>query len=139
MQSHLRERSNIAANRLILNKDISDPNYKGYQTARYLEDQYSELYKSFQFSSELSFSTFYKYANITGEYKKPKRLTDLCDYCEKGKDLKKKIDEYLIDLDFETNNNFDIKKIIEYFMLKRNDLNDKIANQILKMKIWFNR
>ncbi|CAF0844074.1 unnamed protein product [Brachionus calyciflorus] len=93
INSFLKEKSNIASNRLCLNKNPSDPNFKQLQNARYLEDNIIELYKSFPFSNEISISTFYKYVNLSGEFKKPFRWTDLCDYCERGKILKDNLDK----------------------------------------------
>ena len=39
--------------------------------AMYLEDNRSELYKTFPFKDEISKSTFMKYSNISREFKKP--------------------------------------------------------------------
>ena len=58
---------------------------------------------SFPFIHEISFSAFLK--NIGKEYKKPKRLTDICDYCEFGKSLKLELIEHAVDFDFVSNTN----------------------------------
>jgi len=42
-----------------------------------------EAYSRFESSSELSFSSFYKY--LGDEFKKPHRFSDLCEYCEMNK------------------------------------------------------
>ena len=113
----MREKSNIASNRPYVNKDPNDPEYKTIQNARYLEDQYSELYKAFEFSSEISRSTFYKYANISGEFKKAYRWTDLCDYCERGKSLKREIQENLRDFNFNYEEVFEPNSLIEMMLI----------------------
>jgi hypothetical protein len=64
----LKEKSNIASNRLVKIKK-SDTLVPG----RYLEENKTELYKLFPFSDQLSKSTFFKYTNLNGEYKKPHR------------------------------------------------------------------
>lgn len=48
----------------------------------------SETYQKFESKNELCFKTFYSY--VGKEFKKPHRLTDLCDYCEQGIKIKKK-------------------------------------------------
>ena len=118
----MRERSQISSNRLFLNKDPTDPEYKTSQSARYLEDQFSELYKSFEFSSEISFSTFYKYAKKSGEFKKPYRWTDICDYCERGKHLKREIELKLKEFDFNYEEVFEPDRMIKCFEKKKTEL-----------------
>ncbi|CAF0854416.1 unnamed protein product [Brachionus calyciflorus] len=113
IEDFLKEKSNIASNRLFVNKNPTDTNYKKLENARYLEDQISELYKSFPFSNEISKSTFYKYSNVSGEFKNPYRWTDLCDYCESGKRLKIEIENLMTEMNFEIQETFDLKKTID--------------------------
>lgn len=61
---------------------------------QYRTETLTDLYETFDFKNELSFSCFYSY--ISNEFKKPRRLTDLCHYCENGRILKKKITEAAI-------------------------------------------
>ena len=49
---------------------------------RYLENNLTETYKMFPFKDTISKTTFIKYLKINKVYKKPFRLTDLCDFCE---------------------------------------------------------
>jgi hypothetical protein len=77
IESHLNEKSNVASNRLVVNKNPMHENYKQSIPARYLEDTRSVLYKMFPNSEEISKSTFYKYSHINGEYKKPHRYFSL--------------------------------------------------------------
>ncbi len=79
VQNHLEEHSNIASNRLVrvrdhsqINDDVNDEHIF-YMPARYLEDNKTELYKSFGFRDQVSKSTFFKYANINNQFKKPYR------------------------------------------------------------------
>ncbi|RNA26241.1 hypothetical protein BpHYR1_013587 [Brachionus plicatilis] len=117
IDNFLREHSNVASNRLFLNRNHLDVNYGEVQNARYLEDGISELYKKFYFSNEVGRSTFYKYVKRNGEFKKAFRLTDICDYCEKGNHLKNKIQKYLKILNYDKNSLFDSIKIINDFEL----------------------
>ncbi|CAF0891443.1 unnamed protein product [Brachionus calyciflorus] len=113
IEDYLKEKSNIASNRLFINKNPVCVNFKKLENARYLEDRMTELYKNFPYSNEISKSTFYKYANLSGEYKKPYRWTDLCDYCESGKRLKIDIDNLMEDLNFRIQETLEIKKMID--------------------------
>lgn len=70
----LKEKSNIASNRLAKNKNVQSDNFGQLVPARYLEENKSELFKAFPFSNEISKSTFFKYTNLIGEYKKPHRF-----------------------------------------------------------------
>ena len=81
MHSYLQERSTVAANRLVKEKRYSRDHH--YQTVRYLDENMIELYKQFPFRNEISKSTFVKYLKKTGQFKKPHRFSDLCEYCEK--------------------------------------------------------
>jgi len=66
--------SSIAANRYLK---------KLQKNAFYCECFLIETYSRFESSSELSFSSFYKY--LGDEFKKPHRFSDLCEYCEMNK------------------------------------------------------
>lgn len=91
IKSYLYENSNIVSNRLVTNKDEDDENFSKRVPARSLETNKIELYKRFPLADKMTIGTFYKYMLKSCEFKKPHRLTDLCDYCEKGKELEKKI------------------------------------------------
>jgi hypothetical protein len=77
IETHLNEKSNVASNRLVINKNPVHENYKQPNPARYLEDTRSVLYKMFPNSDEISKSTFYKYSHINGEYKKAHRYLNI--------------------------------------------------------------
>lgn len=64
----LKEKSNIASNRLVKIKNTGQ-----LVPARYLEENKTELFKLYQFSEQISKSTFFKYTNLNVEYKKPHR------------------------------------------------------------------
>ncbi len=53
------------------------------------------------YKDEISFSTFCN--KIDNIYKKPHRLTDLCEYCEIGNELKKEIQHFIQEYGFEYN------------------------------------
>ncbi|CAF0925295.1 unnamed protein product, partial [Brachionus calyciflorus] len=127
---YLQERSSIASNRLFINRDPSHPEFRTNQSARYLEDQYSELFKSFQFSSQLSFSSFYKYASLSGQFKKPFRLTDICDYCEWSKILKKEIEKKTKELNYNFGEQFDFRKTLFAFEKKKTILQNILSEEL---------
>jgi hypothetical protein len=66
--------SSVAANRYLK---------KLQKNAFYCECSLVEAYSRFEYCSELSFSSFYKY--LGDQFKKPHRYSDLCEYCEKNK------------------------------------------------------
>jgi len=62
-----------------------------YINVRYLDDTTSNLYYLFKKSYpdiKISKSTFFR--NISNQYKKPSKLTDLCPICEAGREYEKK-------------------------------------------------
>ncbi len=77
IDTFLKEKSNIASNRLVKIRNPAHKNYKQAIPARYLENSRSELYQQFPFSNEISKTTFFKYSNINGEYKNPHKLVFL--------------------------------------------------------------
>lgn len=88
-KTYLDENSRIVANRLTTNKDSDDEeNYKMAVPAKILEKRITDLYKAFPLANQMCISTFLKYARKTNIYKKPQRLTDLCDYCDKARSIK---------------------------------------------------
>lgn len=97
----MHEKSNVASNRLVKNKNPNDEHYNELIPARYLESNVFELYKDFPHADKLKISTFRKYLKMSGEFKKPFRWTDLCDYCEKGKQLKANLTKILEAADYE--------------------------------------
>jgi len=70
--TYLKEKSAVASNRLVLNKN--NPTEKIRIPVRYLEASFTELYKKFPFKQLISWSTFFKYAKLSGQFKKPHRL-----------------------------------------------------------------
>lgn len=86
--------SNIASNRVIKSKEIKGE----HVNVRYCSMSISEAYHCFPNKFEISFSTFYSY--VGNEFKKPHRLTDLCEYCELGKKIKQELLRHAIDYDF---------------------------------------
>ena len=81
--SYAENRSTVAANRLVIER-VEQPGQlvKQLQPVRYLDENFSELYNQFPFRDELSKSSFVKYLTISGKFRKPHRLSDLCEYCE---------------------------------------------------------
>lgn len=84
INNYLEKMSQIASNRTVQvdNEEIN---------VRYLNTSISEAYQNFERKNEISFSCFYSY--VGDNFKKPHRLTDLCEYCELGKKLKKELSQ----------------------------------------------
>lgn len=75
--NYLKQKSTIASNRCSKSK-ISGT----IVPVRYLENTKIELYKEFHEKENVSLTTFKKYCNIDGQFRKSTRITDICDYCE---------------------------------------------------------
>ena len=133
INEHLENSSSVASNRTI--KDKSGEKI----SARYCEDTIKEAFKKFNnriLSRELncekiSFSSFYKYFGT--EYKKPHRITDLCDYCEYGKKLKAELRLYAIQNGYNNDESVDLDILLRNFEQNRNTHKDAI-NKINNLK-----
>ncbi len=71
---HMKKQSEIAANRYLI---------KLKKNARYRVGTYKSAYNSYPLREKICFSTFRN--KICKSFKKPYRLSDLCDICENGK------------------------------------------------------
>ncbi len=74
INSHISANSSIAANRYLKRQSTS---------VMYRNSTIIESHRTFAFRKVVPFSSFYKY--IEKKFKKPHRLSDLCDYCEENK------------------------------------------------------
>ena len=74
IRCHLNKNSSIAANRYLKLQN---------ENARYRHTTIIQAYNTFAEKDKLSFSSFYKY--LENIFKKPHRISDLCDYCEHKK------------------------------------------------------
>ncbi len=74
INEHMKNSSSIAANRYLkkLKKNV-----------RYRDGTYRDAFNSYLLKSKISFSTFKN--KICKRYKKPHRISDLCDFCELAK------------------------------------------------------
>ena len=77
INQHCKKNSSIAANKYL--KKIKSNAY-------YRNTTFKSLYNRFNLREKLSHSTFYKYSRK--EFKKPKRLSDMCVHCEEYKVIK---------------------------------------------------
>ena len=128
IKSYLYENSNIVANRLVTNKDEDDENFSKRVPARSLETNKIELYKRFPLADKMSKETFFKYLRKSGEFKKPHRLTDLCDYCEKGKELEKKIAKNLETLKYDWQDRVDMRFVQHFLAQKSRETSNSLDN-----------
>lgn len=71
---HMKKQSEIAANRYLI---------KLKKNARYRVGTYKSAYNSYPLREKICFATFRN--KICKSFKKPYRLSDLCDLCENGK------------------------------------------------------
>jgi hypothetical protein len=79
IKNHLEKISSPSSNRSIKVKN------KGLVNVRYLNCSFKESYRSFEYKNIISLSSFLSF--IPPEFKKPHRLTDLCNYCEYKRDI----------------------------------------------------
>lgn len=73
VEAYLQDNSSIASNRLVKNKNPNNNNYKSLVPARYLNESRTELFKKSPFKNIISKSSFFKYAKLSNEFKKPHR------------------------------------------------------------------
>ncbi len=66
--------SSVASNRYLKRLDTN---------AYYSSVSLFEAYTKFPLKNEICFTSFYHY--VSDKFKKPHRLTDMCDYCELNK------------------------------------------------------
>ena len=109
--------SNIAANRIVTMRNYNERKNniinkkqtisKHIESARYRRTTFSDAYNQYNKLNDItestsfrhfSFGTFYKY--VDKRFKKPFRCTDLCHYCEFGKDILKEIKSFSPCYDF---------------------------------------
>ena len=109
ISEYLNLRSNEASNRRVKNPEFDDQIANDeHLPARYLDDNKIALYKEWNINGDQqkpSLTTFKKYLNKKGIYKKPYRWTDLCEYCESLRKLKIKLPNDLANLGYIWPNN----------------------------------
>lgn len=143
------DKSTIASNRLVVNKNyVAGGNEPKSIPVRYLEENQTELYKKFPLNNRVQKTSFHKYLTKDRIFKKPHRLTDLCEYCEKLREIKPELSVELVKFGYNLPENGinieDAKRVLEN---KRQELllnNDNI-NQVFfyfsllfyfKQKFW---
>ncbi len=65
------------------------------------KDAYHEFKKLNVKHSNLGFATFKRYVRKDKRFKKPTRATDLCSYCEMGKDIHREIKSFIFEYSFK--------------------------------------
>jgi hypothetical protein len=119
-----------------------DKNPQRWIAARYLEDNQTELFKAFQSDTQITRKTFRKYLKKSSLFKKPCRLTDLCEYCEKLKKLKRSLRLALNQLNYQSptkeqeDDEIDINHAKSFLEAKRND---PLIEQDILTKLIFSR
>ena len=77
------------SNRSIKSSFKDSNNLKFDVPVYYRTKSLKEIFNSFPFKNEISFTSFFSYMN--NQFKKPYRFNDLCQFCEYGKNLKNKL------------------------------------------------
>ena len=126
----MQNNSEIAANRTIVAGKDNNGN-KIRKNVRYRNKPIFEIYNTFDCANELSLSTFRSY--IGSEFKSPHLPSDICDYCEFGKNLKKEIINMSINEDGYKYNgelDFDSKHMLTYYQENLNENSLQIIKKI---------
>lgn len=114
IKSHLLSNSHEASNRVVKRGEDQ------YLPVRYLSENKIETWKSFPFKYFMSRSTFYNYLLKDKQYKKPFRLTDLCDYCLWAKYVKKEMNTICKSIEGYTDFSEPENLLKHFLALKRN-------------------
>lgn len=122
-EEYVKSISSVASNRVIKKNDV-------IQNVYHCDRTMTAAYSSFPFKNELSMSSFRKYNKPY--LKKPKRRTDLCDYCENGKQIRKKIIDYCQKIGYvdgyrEEQSEREIMQRINDFLVSRNNYEEDEA------------
>ncbi|CAF0988080.1 unnamed protein product [Brachionus calyciflorus] len=111
IENHMKSISSLAAKRFLK---------KCQSNAFYSSVSFLEGYSSFPLKNQISFSSFYKY--LGEKYKKPHRISDLCDYCEANKLYKREVLGYAIKNGYDQAEERDFNLIAQYLStLEEND------------------
>lgn len=79
---------------------------------------------------KMKFNSFYKYARF--QYRKPFRPTDLCDYCEMGKQIIKEIKKEVETNRYDYKNEYKAEHLFNYFNLMLTRINNN--NSLLQRR-----
>lgn len=126
IRNYLIDRSAIASNRTVIDKTNPLENeFKPLMSIRYLEDNQVELFKQFPEANQLCKKTFVHYLKKDGRFKKPHRLTDMCEYCEELRKLRQCLSNNLQQLRYQMEliqNEFDLADVKKFLKKKREDI-----------------
>jgi hypothetical protein len=160
IRAHMDNLSNIGANRLIVMrsylqrnpyvpykkiKDLTKP--KKYINVRYRQTTITEAFRLFKSRNndhldedlqnkikKFKLQTFRK--NLDKKYKKPTKFTDLCSYCETGKDYVKQIKQFT-NFDFIFDTKYELNLLNDHLLslYRENEEDDSEFNQKVKICI----
>lgn len=133
MKDYLMQKSTEASNRLVVDKANQQQGGRAFVSVRYLEENKAELYKDWSqnHAPQLVDSkvpckkTFYNYVKKMNIFKNPHRLTDLCEFCEKLRDLKIKLPNSLRQFGYhqEPDTMIDLKQASNFIKAKQVEIN----------------
>ena len=130
LYSHLDSMSNISSDRtvqMLFEGVLQDVN------VRYMKAPVLESYNLFPRQNEISLSSYYNH--ITKQYKRPHRLSDLCDYCEYATVLNANILDFLsiFSIHVEDNKDLNCHEIIN--QIRNSDSDDEDTKQLIISKL----
>ena len=127
IDSYLKAHSRPASNRLVQDKSKTglNNNLRELLPVRYLNDNQSKLFKLFPYKSELAKNTFINYLRKSGQFKKPFRVTDLCDYCHWATKAKKSINDSIVSEGFTFENDFIPRDFSNFIKHKIDELKEE--------------
>jgi hypothetical protein len=129
IRKFLIEKSNIASNKLVVNKDVNDIDFNESVPVRYLISNQMDLYNQFPLRDQLNRTTFVRYLKSSGEFKSPHRWTDVCDHCEKAKKIKQEIIQNLKKIQYVYEGVLSIKDVCSFLVQEKNKLAIEIAKE----------
>jgi hypothetical protein len=119
IKQHMNKFSNAASNRTIKSKWKNSFGKRENIPVRHRILTLKESYNRYPYKNEISFSSYYYYMENT--FKKPQRLSDLCEYCELARKLSFEIKKEARNTGYcESSNVEDYKSILIHFEKSKN-------------------
>lgn len=127
INNQMEDISTLSADKMVFLREHEDrdpsqkiPRIRKYKskilkTVKYRQTTYCEAYRFYKEKNAaklISYSSFYKY--VQNKFKKPYRFTDLCKYCQYGKDISKDIKKFLRENNLNFNRPFNGINLLNY-------------------------
>lgn len=136
----MNDKSTVASNRLVTNKNfVPGGEEEKVIPARYLEENLIDLYKKFPLKDQVKNCSFRNYLKKSGVFKKQHRLTDLCDYCERLREVRPEIAKSMANYEFKISDEdgFNVDEVKQVLREKRDEFseNKENLNQVGLLKV----